>query len=78
MHYISHITVRLLFTMKDKKNYLIFYILLCFSACSTTPFTELNSRDNFHLEDSSNFHVSLNIDFMPTQFIEIIFLNQIE
>lgn len=75
MHYISHINVRLLFTMKDKKNYLIFYILLCFSACSTTPFTELNSRDNFHLQDSSNFHVSLNKETLPVEMDPILIEN---
>ena len=67
MHYISHINERLLSTMTLKRNFFIFSILFYFAACTSTPFTELNSRDNFQLEGQSVFAISLNKELLPVE-----------
>ena len=60
MHYISHIIERLLLPMTLKRNFLIFTIIGFISACTSTPFTELNSRDNFQLEEKTSFKIQMN------------------
>ena len=62
MHYISHIIERLLLPMTLKRNFLIFTVITLFTACTSTPFTELNSRDNFQLADGTILKIQLNKD----------------
>ena len=61
--------------MTYKKNYFILSFLVCFAACTSTPFTELNSRDNFQLDASSEFRVHLNKDLMPVEMDPILIEN---
>jgi hypothetical protein len=75
MHYISHINERLLSTMTLKRNFFIFSILFYFAACTSTPFTELNSRDNFQLEGQSVFVISLNKELLPVEMDPILIEN---
>ena len=75
MHYISYINNRLLLSMTHKKNYFIFGFVFCFMACSSTPFTELNSRNNFQLEPSSEFRVQLKKELLPVEMDPILIEN---
>ena len=75
MHYIRHINNRLLLQMSYKKYSLIAGILFFFSACTTSPFLELNSRDNFQLESATKFSVSLNRDNLPVEMDPILIEN---
>ena len=50
-------------------------ILFFFSACTSSPFIELNSRDNFQLEGSTKFSVSLNRDNLPVEMDPILIEN---
>mgnify|MGYP007063425700 CR=1 FL=1 len=75
MHYISHITERLLLPMTLKRNFFIFSFLTLLVACSSTPFTELNSRNNFQLEDGSSFKIQLNKDLLPVEMDPILIEN---
>ena len=65
MHYISHIIERLLLPMTLKRNFLIFTAITFLAACTSTPFTEVNSRDNFQLEEDTSFKIQLNKDLLP-------------
>ena len=75
MHYISHIIERLLLPMTLKRNFLIFTFITCLTACTSTPFTELNSRNNFQLEEESRFKILLNKDLLPVEMDPILIEN---
>ena len=75
MHYISHIIERLLLPMTLKRNFLIFTIISFISACTSTPFTELNSRDNFQLEEKTSFKIQLNKESLPVEMDPILIEN---
>ena len=75
MHYIRHINNRLLLQMTYKKYPFIAAILFYFSACTSSPFIELNSRDNFQLEGGTIFSVSLNRDNLPVEMDPILIEN---
>ena len=51
--------------MTLKRNFLIFTVITFLAACTSTPFTELNSRDNFQLEEETSFKIQLNKDLLP-------------
>ena len=72
MHYISHIIERLLLPMTHKTNFLIFTAISFLVACTSTPFTELNSRDNFQLEEETGFKIQLNKDLLPVEMDPIL------
>jgi hypothetical protein len=75
MHYIRHINNRLLLQMTYKMYPFIASILFFFSACTSSPFIELNSRDNFQLEGGTKFSVSLNRDNLPVEMDPILIEN---
>ncbi len=75
MHYIRHINNRLLLQMTYKMYPFIAGILFFFSACTSSPFIELNSRDNFQLEGGTKFSVSLNRDNLPVEMDPILIEN---
>ena len=75
MHYISHIIKRLLLPMTHKTNFLIFTAISFLVACTSTPFTELNSRDNFQLEEETGFKIQLNKDLLPVEMDPILIEN---
>ena len=75
MHYISHIIERLLLPMTLKRNFLIFTFITCLTACTSTPFTELNSRNNFQLAEESSFKILLNKDLLPVEMDPILIEN---
>ena len=75
MHYISHIIERLLLPMTHKTNFLIFTAISFLVACTSTPFTELNSRDNFQLEEETGFKIQLNKDLLPVEMDPILIEN---
>lgn len=75
MHYISHIKDRLLLPMTLKRNFFIITFIFCFSACTSTPFTELNSRDNFQLDPVTEFKIKLNKDLLPVEMDPILIEN---
>ena len=75
MHYISHIIERLLLPMTLKRNFLIFTAITFLAACTSTPFTELNSRDNFQLEEDTSFKIQLNKDLLPVEMDPILIEN---
>ena len=75
MHYISHIIERLLLPMTLKRNFLIFSVISIFAACTSSPFTELNSRDNFQLEEETSFKIQLNKDLLPVEMDPILIEN---
>ena len=75
MHYISHITERLLLPMTLKKHFFIFSFLVLLPGCTSTPFTELNSRNNFQLEEGANFKIQLNKDLLPVEMDPILIEN---
>jgi hypothetical protein len=75
MHYISHIIERLLLPMTYKTNFLIFTAISFLVACTSTPFTELNSRDNFQLEEETGFKIQLNKDLLPVEMDPILIEN---
>ena len=75
MPYISSITYRLLLHMTLKRNFSILTALLFFAACTSSPFTELNSRDNFQLEEGTSFKIQLNKDSLPVEMDPILIEN---
>ena len=75
MHYIRHINNRLLLQMTYKKYPFIAGILFFFSACTSSPYLELNSRDNFQLENATEFSLSLNRDNLPVEMNPILIEN---
>ena len=75
MHYISHIIEILLLPMTLKRNFLIFTVITLFTACTSTPFTELNSRDNFQLAEGTIFKIQLNKDLLPVEMDPILIEN---
>ena len=75
MHYISHIIERLLLPMTLKRNFLIFTFITFLTACTSTPFTELNSRNNFQLAEESSFKILLNKDLLPVGMDPILIEN---
>ena len=75
MHYISHIIERLLLPMTHKTNFLIFTAISFLVGCTSTPFTELNSRDNFQLEEETGFKIQLNKDLLPVEMDPILIEN---
>ena len=75
MHYISHIIKRLLLPMTLKRNFFLFSFLALLTACTSTPFTELNSRNNFQLEDGTSFKIQLNKDLLPVEMDPILIEN---
>jgi len=75
MHYISHINDRLLLPMTYKNYSFIASMLFLVSACTTTPFVELNSRNNFQLEPASEFKIYLNKDNLPVEMDPILIEN---
>ena len=75
MHYISHIKDRLLLPMTYKNYSFIASMLFLVSACTTTPFVELNSRNNFQLEPASEFKIYLNKDNLPVEMDPILIEN---
>jgi len=75
MHYISHIIERILLPMTLKRNFFIITLIFCFSACTSIPFTELNSRDNFQLEPETEFEIQLNKDLLPVEMDPILIEN---
>ena len=75
MHYISHIIDRLLLPMTLKRNFLIFTAITFLAACTSTPFTELNSRDNFQLAEETSFKIQLNKDLLPVEMDPILIEN---
>ena len=75
MHYISHIIERLLLPMTHITNFLIFTAISFLVACTSTPFTELNSRDNFQLEEETGFKIQLNKDLLPVEMDPILIEN---
>ena len=62
MRYINHYIALLLLPMTLRSNFLLFSFVALLTACTSTPFTELNSRNNFQLEQGSNFKIQLNKD----------------
>jgi hypothetical protein len=58
-----------------KKFFLILSFVAFLTSCTTTPFTELNSRDNFQLEEGTSFKIQLNKDFMPVEMDPILIEN---
>ena len=75
MPYINHIRIRLLLPMMHKRNFLIFSFIAFLTSCATSPFTELNSRDNFQLEAGTSFKIQLNKDSMPVEMDPILIEN---
>ena len=75
MPYISSIIYRLLLHMTLKRNFSILTALLFFAACTSSPFTELNSRDNFQLEEGTSFKIQLNKDSLPVEMDPILIEN---
>ena len=75
MHYIRHITERLLLPMTLKRNFFIYTFIAFLTACTSTPFTELNSRNNFQLEKESSFKILLNKDLLPVEMDPILIEN---
>ena len=75
MPYISNIIQRLLLHMTLKRNFSILTVVLFFTACTSSPFTELNSRDNFQLEEGTTFKIQLNKDSLPVEMDPILIEN---
>ena len=75
MPYISSIIQRLLLHMTLKRNFSILTVILFFTACTSSPFTELNSRDNFQLEEGTTFKIQLNKDSLPVEMDPILIEN---
>ena len=75
MPYISSIIHRLLLHMTLKRNFSILTALLFFAACTSSPFTELNSRNNFQLEEGTSFKIQLNKDSLPVEMDPILIEN---
>ncbi|MDB3947683.1 hypothetical protein N9386_00460 [Gammaproteobacteria bacterium] len=61
--------------MTHKTNFLIFTAISFLVACTSTPFTELNSRDNFQLEEETGFKIQLNKDLLPVEMNPILIEN---
>ena len=61
--------------MTHKTNFLIFTAISFLVACTSTPFTELNSRDNFQLEEETGFKIQLNKDLLPVEMDPILIEN---
>tara|TARA_B100000700_G_scaffold31233_1_gene29971 strand:+ start:1033 stop:1590 length:558 start_codon:yes stop_codon:yes gene_type:complete len=75
MPYISHIRPRLLLQIMHKRNFLIISFLAFLTSCTSSPFTELNSRDNFQLEQATSFKIKLNKDMLPVEMDPILIEN---
>ena len=75
MHYISHIIERLLLPMTLKRNFLIFTFIAFLKDCTSTPFTEFTSRNNFQLAEESSFKILLNKDLLPVEMDPILIEN---
>ena len=75
MPYINYIRIKLLLPMTHKTNFLIFTAISFLVACTSTPFTELNSRDNFQLEEETGFKIQLNKDLLPVEMDPILIEN---
>ena len=61
--------------MTLKRNFSILTVVLLFTACTSSPFTELNSRDNFQLEEGTTFKIQLNKDSLPVEMDPILIEN---
>ena len=61
--------------MTLKRNFLIFTLIALLAACTSSPFTELNSRDNFQLEEGTSFKIQLNKDLYPVEMDPILIEN---
>ena len=61
--------------MTLKRNFLIFTVIVLLAACNSSPFTELNSRDNFQLEEGTSFKIQLNKDLYPVEMDPILIEN---
>ena len=61
--------------MTLKRNFLIFTVIALLAACTSSPFTELNSRDNFQLEEGTSFKIQLNKDLYPVEMDPILIEN---
>ena len=61
--------------MTLRSNFLLFSFVALLTACTSTPFTELNSRNNFQLEQGSNFKIQLNKDLLPVEMDPILIEN---
>tara|TARA_Y100000768_G_scaffold345012_1_gene291667 strand:- start:450 stop:965 length:516 start_codon:yes stop_codon:yes gene_type:complete len=61
--------------MTLKRNFLIFTVIALLVACTSSPFTELNSRDNFQLEEGTSFKIQLNKDLYPVEMDPILIEN---
>lgn len=61
--------------MALKRHFFIFSLLIFIIGCSSTPFTELNSRDDFQLEQGSTFKIRLNKDLLPVEMDPILIEN---
>jgi len=75
MRYINHYIDLLLLPMTLRSNFLLFSFVALLTACTSTPFTELNSRNNFQLEQGSNFKIQLNKDLLPVEMDPILIEN---
>ena len=75
MPYISCIRQRLLLQIMHKRNFFIISFLAFLTSCTSSPFTELNSRDNFQLDEGTSFKIQLNKDSMPVEMDPILIEN---
>ena len=75
MPYIRHIRQRLLLHIMHKKNFLVISVLAFLTSCTSSPFTELNSRDNFQLDQATSFKIQLNKDMLPVEMDPILIEN---
>ena len=75
MPYINGIKQRLLLPMKLKRHFFTLSFLILIAACTSSPFTELNSRNNFQLEQGSRFKIQVNKDLMPVEMDPILIEN---
>ena len=67
MPYINGIKQRLLLPMKLIRHFFTLSFLFLIAACTSSPFTELNSRNNFQLEQGSSFKIQVNKDLIPVE-----------
>ena len=75
MPYINGIKQRLLLPMKLKRHFFTLSFLFLIAACTSSPFTELNSRDNFQLDEGSSFKIQVNKDLLPVEMDPILIEN---
>jgi len=67
--------LRLLSTMTPIKKPLFFIAIFFIASCTSTPYMELNSRNNFQLEPKTEFQIQLNKDSMPVEMDPILLEN---